>query len=34
VAQITEQGYPIAEVWQRLGASQHSQNVHKNFWSS
>ena len=31
VAQITERGYPVAEVWQRLGASQHSQNLHRSF---
>jgi transposase len=24
VRQITERGYPVAEVWQRLGVSQHS----------
>ena len=24
VAQISERGYPVAEVWQRLGVSQHS----------
>ncbi|MQB07896.1 hypothetical protein DXT91_28045 [Agrobacterium tumefaciens] len=24
VRQITERGYPVAEVWHRLGVSQHS----------
>ncbi len=29
VAQITERGYPVAEVSQRLGVSQHSLYVWK-----
>ena len=28
VAQITERGYRVAEVSQRLGVSQHNQHVH------